>query len=170
MSEAPARRVLVALGANIAPRVNLPAALARLARAPGIELRAVSRVWRTIAVESAGPDFLNAAVALDTRLAPDRLREDVLRPIEVALGRVRTADRNAPRPIDLDLVVHGDLIDEDLGIPDPAIADHAHLALPLADIAPGWREPRSGLTLRELAQRFAAAPGVQLDSLMLTLP
>ena len=170
MSTPPPSRVLIALGANIAPRANLPEAIARLAACPDVRLLAVSRVWRTHAVGGPGPDFLNAAVALETRLDPDALRERVLRPLEAALGRVRTNDRNAPRPIDLDIAAHGALDDPARGIPDPSIADTPHLALPLADVAPDWREPRSGLRLDELAARFELAPGVQLDALRLPGP
>lgn len=170
MTAAPASRVLVVLGANMAPRAHLPEAVLRLAASPDVVLCAVSRVWRTPAVGAPGPDFLNAAVALDTSLGPEALRERVLRPIEAALGRVRGADRNAPRPIDLDIVVHGALVDTALGLPDPAIADQAHLALPLADVAPDWREPRTGRTLRDLAVRLAGAPGVRLEPLVLPAP
>lgn len=137
MSAPAPSRVLVALGANVEPRANLPEAVARLAAAPGVRLVAVSRVWRTRPVGGPGPDFLNAAVALETALDPDALRERVLRPIEASLGRVRGPDRNAPRPIDLDIAAVDALVDPARGIPDPEIPARAHLALPLADVAPG---------------------------------
>jgi len=170
MSAQAPQRVLIALGANVAPRANLPEAVARLAAAPDVRLIAVSRVWRTRAVGAPGPDYLNAAVALDTPLDPDALRERVLRPIEAALGRVRGPDRNAPRPIDLDIAAVGALLDPERGIPDPEIPARPHLALPLADIAPGWREPRTGLPLARLAARLAEEPGIALDPLDLPGP
>lgn len=165
MSERP-ERVLVSLGSNLDPRANLRAAIERLAAERDATLVAVSRVWRTAAVGPPAPDYLNAAVALDTSLGPRALIDRVLRPIEAALGRVRGADRFEPRPIDLDLAVYGALVDPTLPVPDPEIARHAHLALPLADLAPTWREPQTGLTLAELAARLGGAPGVRLEGMV----
>ena len=94
-------------------------------------------------------------------------RDDgVLRPLEAELGRVRGPDRNAPRPIDLDIAFAGDLVVRDpalgLEIPDPEIIARAHLALPLADLAPEAVHPLDGRTLGAIAAGFADAPGVRV--------
>ncbi len=85
-----------------------------------------------------------------------RLRS-VLRDIEASLGRVRTADKFAPRPIDLDIALFGQLVVDLEGspIPDPDLAPLPHVALPLADIAPEWILPATGETLAQIAARLA---------------
>ena len=159
------RRVLIALGSNIDPAANLPRAARRLAeRFPGL---AASRLYATAPVGAPGaPPFLNAAVAVVTALPPVELRDGVLRPLEAELGRVRGPDRNAPRPIDLDVAFAGDLVVRDpaadLEVPDPGIVAHAHLALPLADLAPDAVHPLDGRTLGAIAAGFTGAPGVRV--------
>lgn len=155
----------IVLGSNIDPARHLCRALELLAER--LELRAVSRVYESAAFGSPGaPPFLNAAVLAATDLPPARLKHEVLRPIERELGRVRGSDRNAPRSLDLDLALYGDLVLEDsaagLVLPDPEIARRAYLALPLAELAPEARHPVTGETLGALARRFAGAPGIRL--------
>ncbi len=157
--------VLITLGSNIDPGRNLGRAL-ELLRAR-LAVRAVSRVFESAAVGAAGaPPFLNAAVLVATDLPPRALKYRVLRPLEARLGRRRTADRNAPRTIDLDLALYGDLVLDDpedgLVLPDPQILTCAHVALPLADLAPDARHPVTGQTLAEIADRFADTPAVQV--------
>jgi 2-amino-4-hydroxy-6-hydroxymethyldihydropteridine diphosphokinase len=157
--------VFVALGSNIEPAVNLPRAARHLAeRFPGLT---ASRIYETAAVgPSTGPTFLNAAVRFVTALAPARLKHEVLRPLEAELGRVRTADRNAPRTIDLDIALYGGLILHDpvtgLDVPDADTLIRAHLALPLADLEPDRVHPLDGRTLGAIAADFADEPGVRV--------
>ena len=157
--------VLVVLGSNIDPAVNLPRAARRLAaRFPGL---AASRLYATEPVGAPGaPPFLNAAVAIVTALPLVELRDRVLRPLEAELGRVRGADRNAPRPIDLDIAFCGPRVVRDpetgIEVPDPEIVACAHLALPLADLAPDAVHPLDGRTLTAIAAVFEGAPGVRV--------
>jgi len=153
----------VVFGSNIDPEHNLPRALALLSERTRVT--ATSGVYRTRPVGRQDvPPFLNAAVALRTRLSPAELKFGLLRPIEAELGRVRSADRNAPRTIDLDLVLYGDRIVEEpaagLMLPDPDIASRAHVVLPLAELAPGLRHPVLGKTLRELAREVGRPAGI----------
>lgn len=110
--------------------------------------------------------FLNAAARIETSLSPRDLKFGVLRPLEEKLGRRRSADRYAPRPIDLDIAIFGSLVvdepDRGLVIPDPEIATCAHLALPLADLEPLFRHPVSGETLAQLAAAFADSDSIRL--------
>ena len=147
--------VLIAIGSNIERERNLPQAVMALRQYPGIHLRAVSPVYESLPVGTgiAQPSFFNAAALIETDMAPDALKETLLA-IEASLGRVRTADKNAPRPVDLDIALYGQHI---LGlngrrIPDPDIAIFPHIALPLADVAPEWVHPELGLTLAEIAK------------------
>lgn len=153
----------VVFGSNINPERNLPRALALLAERT--QVTATSGVYRTRPVGRQDvPPFLNAAVALRTRLSPAELKYGLLRPIESALGRVRTADRNAPRTIDLDLVLYGDRVIQEpaagLLLPDPEIENRAHVLLPLVELAPGMRHPVAGRTLRELALELGWPEGI----------
>ncbi len=106
------------------------------------------------------PDFLNAAVEIRARRSAAELKYGVFRELEWRLGRRRTADRNAPRPIDLDVALYGNCVveSEPLGlvIPDPEILTRAHVALPLADLAPERRHPVSGESLAANAERLRA--------------
>ena len=147
-------QALIALGSNIERTRNLPRALQLLRRDNRWRVLAESPIYETPAVGDAPqPDYFNAAVLLETGLSPADLRR-ALRRIEARLGRVRTADKFAPRTIDLDLVFVKDRqLNLDGGaLPDPDILDHPHLALPLADIAPDWVFPGVGLTLKQIAE------------------
>ncbi len=152
------RRALIALGSNIDPERNLPAAAARLAAHPDVEVLAASGVYESPPLGHPGdPCFHNAALAVVTSLGPVPLRGE-LRRLEAELGRVRSEDRYAPRPIDLDLVAYEGFAGLVGGgrIPDPEIERRAFLALPLAEISPEWTEPELGRSLEEIAASFDA--------------
>lgn len=166
MSDPEPHLVFLTLGSNIDPVKNLSRAAIELARS--FTLRGLSRVYRTEPVGAPGsPVFLNAAALIETGLAPAALKFDRLRPLEARLGRVRTADPNAPRTIDIDIALFGDLVVTDpergLEIPDPEIRERPHLALPLADLSPRTRLPTASLTLGELADRMAGATGIRVE-------
>ena len=148
-------RAVLSLGSNIDPERHLPMAFSRLRRQPGITVLAQSACYRSVPVGGTGPYFLNAAALIDTRLPPAELR-DLLRGIEAGMGRVRTADRNAPRPIDLDILLYEGFSGEVAGtrIPDPDLAGFAHLAVPAADVAPDWEYSGTGTVLKSIAAGF----------------
>jgi 2-amino-4-hydroxy-6-hydroxymethyldihydropteridine diphosphokinase len=145
-------RVVIALGSNIAPEDNLRKAVQRLAAR--VHLIAVSPVYETEPVgKTDQPNFLNAAVLIETEHGPAELKDQVLAEIEQELGRVRTTDKNAPRTIDLDITLYGDQVLDLSGrhIPDPDLLAYPHVAVPAADVAPTYRHPETGQTLREIA-------------------
>jgi 2-amino-4-hydroxy-6-hydroxymethyldihydropteridine diphosphokinase len=148
-------RALILLGSNINRHQNLPAAIHRLVDDPDLVVDRVSGVYESAAVGGQGeqPIFSNAAVAVWTDLTPAALRGR-LRSIETEMGRVRVADKFAPRPIDLDIALYDDLIAHVNGseIPDPDIERHAHVALPLAEIAPDAIHPMNGRSLRFIVE------------------
>jgi 2-amino-4-hydroxy-6-hydroxymethyldihydropteridine diphosphokinase len=132
-----ATRAYIGLGANLGDtRAALDAAFGALAALPQTTLRAASSLYRSAPIESAGADYLNAVVGLDTRLAPDALLAELLR-IERAHGRERPY-RNAPRTLDLDLLLYGARRIETptLTVPHPRLHERAFVLLPLAQIAP----------------------------------
>jgi GTP cyclohydrolase I len=147
-------RAVIGLGSNIDPERNIPMAFARLRHQPRLTIESQSRCYRSAAV-GGGPDFLNAAALVDTGLSPGALRE-VLRGIEAGMGRERNEDRNAPRTIDLDILLFEGFSGEVDGtrIPDPDLARHAHLAVPAADVAPEWEYPGTGTVLKTIAAAF----------------
>ena len=166
--EAPAdelNRAFVTLGSNIEPEANLAAAVRSLREQAEVEVVAVSPVYQTAPVGTLDQaDFLNAAVLLRTGLSAEALKAQVLAPIEVALGRVRTADKNAARTIDLDIALFNYEVSEaGRRIPDPDVLIYPHVALPLADIAPYYVHPESGETLAEIAERMTRTPAHRRD-------
>ena len=155
--------VLISLGSNIDKETNLPAAIARLAAQPGLTVLAISAVLETPAIGPDGsatdqPAYHNAALRARTTLSLPEVRA-LLRTIEADMGRVRGPDKFAPRPIDLDLAYYGDphLAVTTGGGELPLDGDalrHAHIALPLAEVAPDWVHPQTGATLAALAAAF----------------
>lgn len=120
-----------------------------------MRVAAVSQVWKTPAVGPAGPDFLNAALCVWSPFPPEVLKTEILRPIETRLGRRRTANKYAPRPIDLDiLMVDGQVY-------EMQVWEQAFLAVPLADLLPDYANPRTGETLAQAAARLSRGLAVE---------
>jgi 2-amino-4-hydroxy-6-hydroxymethyldihydropteridine diphosphokinase len=154
LSDQSAVSVLLSLGSNIEPAYHLPAACRLLAERLGVV--GASQVFETAPVGVGEPFlFLNAAIEVHADMTPRELKFEVLRPLERRLGRIRTADRNAPRTIDVDISLFGQRILRDteagIEIPDPEILTSAHVAIPLADLAPERIHPVTGQRLREIA-------------------
>lgn len=144
MTPAP-ERVFIGLGANLGDaRGTLAAAITALGAVEGVEVVAASSMWRSAPLEASGPDFVNAVVEIRTTLEPGPLL-DVLLDLESAFGRERPF-RNAPRTLDLDLLLYGErLVDEPgLVVPHPRLHERAFVLRPLAELAPGLRHPRLG--------------------------
>lgn len=133
-----ATRAFIGLGSNMDdPCAQLDRALAALSTTPGVVLRDVSSYYRTAPWgETQQPDFLNAVAIVDTTLTPEALLEE-LRRIENASGR-RRARRWGPRTLDLDLLIHGDVVrdTEHLQLPHPRMHERAFVLAPLAELAP----------------------------------
>lgn len=144
MTPAP-ERVFIGLGANLGDaRGTLAAAITALGAVEGVEVVAASSMWRSAPLEASGPEFVNAVVEIRTTLEPRSLL-DVLLDLESAFGRERPF-RNAPRSLDLDLLLYGErLVDEPgLVVPHPRLHERAFVLRPLAELAPGLRHPRLG--------------------------
>ena len=127
----------VALGANLGEAAAVvTSAIDALNRLPDTRLEARSHLYRSAPVDAQGPDFINAVAAVSTRLtAPDLLL--ALQQLEQRAGRERPY-RNAPRTLDLDLLLYGDArIDSpSLTVPHPRMMERAFVLIPLAEIAP----------------------------------
>ncbi|MBN2886970.1 MAG: 2-amino-4-hydroxy-6-hydroxymethyldihydropteridine diphosphokinase [Chromatiaceae bacterium] len=145
----------LALGSNIEPVARLRAALAALKRLPESRLLKVSRWYRTRpwGIEDQ-PEFINLAVTLATRLEPLALLAET-QAIERALGRTR-GQRNGPRTIDLDILLHGEqtLDMPELRLPHPALTWRDFMLIPLIEIAPDVVHPERGRPLAELVDEI----------------
>ncbi len=112
----------ISVGSNIHPEQNIPTALNALSQS--VRVTACSTFYETKPIGPVGqPDYANGIWQIETTLAPDTIKSTLLLPIETQLGRMRGADKYAPRPIDLDLVLYDDLrIENDcLKLPHPDI-------------------------------------------------
>ena len=150
----PRSRAYLSLGSNLEPEANLAAAVAALRARFGEVV--VSPVYRSPADGFAGPDFLNAIVAVDSDIHPFALDEWV-HALEEAHGRdARDADYSN-RPLDIDIIYFGELVLDgpgDFQLPRPEL-HHAFVLKPLADLAPEFVDPIRNKTL---AQLWAAHP------------
>lgn len=129
----------VALGANLGDAVAaVRAAFDALAGLPQTTLVRQSSLYRSAPVDATGPDFINAVAELRTRL-PAAALLSALQAIEQDAGRVRPY-RNAPRTLDLDLLLYGDerIATAALTVPHPRMGERAFVLVPLAEIAPQW--------------------------------
>jgi 2-amino-4-hydroxy-6-hydroxymethyldihydropteridine diphosphokinase len=153
----------VALGANLGnPIVTVKAAIAALDSIADTTCVAVSALYRTAPVGlQHQPDFINAVAALETSLAPDALLEQLFA-IESRFGRQRSV-RNAPRTLDLDLLLHGAavLATPTLTLPHPRMHERAFVLAPLAEIAPLLTLPGRG----RLAELLSACAGQHIQKL-----
>lgn len=141
-----AHRVFIGLGSNLAePQAQLACALAALDALPGCQVLARSSFYRSAPVGYLDqPDFINAVAELATDLAPRPLL-DALLGVERQQGRTREF-ANAPRTLDLDLLLYGDLVLDEpgLSVPHPQMTQRAFVLLPLLEIAPQIPIPGAG--------------------------
>ena len=159
--------ILIGIGGNLdslqfgPPLDTLAAAMVAL-EAEGIRIATRSAWYRTEPVpRSDQPWFVNAVASLITSLAARDLLA-VMQVVEGQFGRVR-GKRNAPRVLDLDLLDYqGQVIDTaSLALPHPRLHQRRFVLVPLAEIAPDWRHPLSGLTAEQVLSRLAANQPVE---------
>ncbi|HEY9691531.1 MAG TPA: 2-amino-4-hydroxy-6-hydroxymethyldihydropteridine diphosphokinase [Oculatellaceae cyanobacterium] len=147
------KRCAIALGSNLGDsNAILKSVLFTIANTPGINLISQSSFYQTVPIGAPQPDYLNACAILEVNLKPDELLKKLLN-IEHKFGRVRTEHWGA-RTLDLDILLFDDLILDTptLQIPHPRMWERGFVLVPLAEIAPNWIEPKSGMAIAELLQ------------------
>jgi 2-amino-4-hydroxy-6-hydroxymethyldihydropteridine diphosphokinase len=158
-------RVFVAAGSNIEPEKNLAQAARAMAQAfPDVRF---SPWYRNKAVGFEGDDFINFVAGFTTELSVHDVVKR-LREIETACGRPREAPKWAPRSMDLDILLYGDLVHEEPGLklPRPDLVKRPFMLGPMADLAPEVAHPTLHVTIGELWQQFdqAAHPMTRVPS------
>ena len=159
----------VGVGSNIEPDRNVPAGLADLRHRLGSLV--CSTVYETEAVGFDGPAFYNLVVRLDRPPALEALAAE-LRAVEAAFGRGAEAEqRRGSRALDLDLLVYGDRVaTEPMPLPRPDVRRYAFVLKPLAELAPEFPEPGSGVPFAELWAAFPAERTTPMRPVALELP
>ena len=135
----------IGIGANLGDaRANVADAIARLARLPGATLLDASPSYRTAPIDSSGDDYINAVARISTSLPAEELLL-ALHAIEAQHGRERPY-RNAPRTLDLDLLLYGEeqIASATLNVPHPRLTERAFVLVPLLSLAPAIRVPGKG--------------------------
>lgn len=152
-------RIYLSVASNIEPEANIFQAMTDLTK--NCQLMALSRCFVTDAIPAPDqpptkdlPYFINCVALIETDFEAEAFKFEVLRPLEAKLGRVRTADKYAPRPMDLDILLFNDAVidQENLTIPDPDIKKRWFLAQGILDITPDLQWPETEKNLMAIAQ------------------
>lgn len=146
--------VYVAVGSNIDPQANLKMALTALKRRIGPFT--TSRAYRNASQGFEGPEFINLVIGFETELTLTEVLS-VLQAVEALCGRPRKAPRFAPRTLDLDLLLYGDMVcaTPAVTLPRPDLVKRAYMLGPLAEIAPGRMHPTLKQSIGDLWKEFA---------------
>ena len=129
--------VFIGVGSNIEPERNITDALLRLSK--HVDITGISSFYKTVPLlRESQNDYLNGVWQISTSIPPRELKFGVLRTIEKELHRNRGTDKYAPRTIDLDILLYGDMViqEGDLTIPDPDICKRSFIAFPLSELNP----------------------------------
>ena len=166
--------IYISLGSNIEPESNL--AHARNALLAWLDDGRMSPVYQSAPVGMSGADFLNAVVVGSTTQSLPKVLDKLLE-IELARGRVRTANKFSDRTLDLDLLLYSDVICDPessaktVVLPHPEIVEQAYVLQPLTDLAAELVHPGFGSTLSELCQTLKTASPEKFQTLTkVTLP
>jgi 2-amino-4-hydroxy-6-hydroxymethyldihydropteridine diphosphokinase len=151
------------LGSNVGDRAGHLRAAIELLRERGMEVEAVSSAYETEPVGEVldQPDFLNAAIRIRTELEPEALL-DLCKEVEAARGRALDAPRHSPRPLDVDLLLLGDLelSTDRLTLPHPEVASRRFVLVPLLEMAPDLTLP-DGTPLADALTTLGPGQGVR---------
>ena len=145
---------IILIGSNLHPQENIKNCLLLLM--DRVIVADSSQIWKTRSFGSEGPDFLNLAVKVNTDLNEKHLKAIILRKIENKLGRVRLPDKNAPRTIDMDIVIFNNRV------LDNELWEKIYIALPVSELVPNLLEPISKKKLMEIAIELKSSGQAEL--------
>ena len=157
------KRAFIGLGANLGERAAaLRRALSSLRATSGVGQVECSDFYETEPHGPPQPRYLNAVASLTTTLGARDLL-DLLLALERREGRKRGPERNAPRTLDLDLLLYGEqeISEPGLEVPHPRLHERAFVLVPLCDIAPGVRHPTLGRSMSDLLEDAPGRSGVR---------
>jgi 2-amino-4-hydroxy-6-hydroxymethyldihydropteridine diphosphokinase len=166
-------RVVFDLGSNIDREASLANALERLSE--HFELRRCSSVYCSVPVGMANqPDYYNISLEVEARQSPEEIRT-LLRGIEDAMGRNRAVPKYGPRNIDIDILLYGELVDEERQLPHPQTSEQLFVVMPLAELYPEEKHPVTGQTWAELRRQLLRGrspqdSGIKLQGPLESLP
>ena len=146
-------RVYVSIGSNIDREKSIRDAVRALQELYGALL--LSKVYESAAQGFSGDNFYNLVAAFDTGESVEQVKKNLAH-IETRCGRKRETNRFSARTLDLDLLLYDNVIrhDDHVDLPHPDIGQYAFVLKPLAEIAPNWRHPETGLSSAQMWQRF----------------
>ena len=160
--------VVISLGANLgSPETQLARARDAISELAGCRCVAQSSLYRTEPVDVSADNehlsFLNAIVVIETSRSPEELM-DALSDLERREGRMRGEQANAPRTLDLDMILAGEHVIESAGltVPHPRWRSRRFVLQPLAEIGPDLRDPVTGRSVSDLLSELPERPGVEL--------
>jgi 2-amino-4-hydroxy-6-hydroxymethyldihydropteridine diphosphokinase len=143
-----ANQVCILVGSNIDPVLNCRSAVQELSRS--MEIQRTSSIWETEAIGSSGENFINFALLVKTKNNLESLKAATLKPLEDKLGRVRSLNKNAPRTMDLDIVLFNSIV------VDPKMWEQYFIALPVSELFPKIVDIKTGKSLPEIARELMA--------------
>jgi len=156
----------LSLGSNLGDRLaHLQSAREGIAKIPGVERVEQADVYETAPVgvrpEYAALTYLNTVLIVSATTSPNAMSA-AIHAIETEMGRIRTEDRFAPRPIDIDILYAGDELSEDdaLTLPHPRWAERRFVVQPLADVRPDMRFPGDLRTVSDVLNALPTEPVV----------
>lgn len=146
-------KVYLGLGSNESPEINLRLAIAELRRR--YEALEISTVYRSTAVGFDGEDFLNLVVGLTSKDSPLTICGEI-ELIHNLAGRVRGSDKWESRPLDIDLLLYNDLIEDTkpVRVPRADLLQYSFVLRPMSELAPDLCHPVTGETMLEHWQKF----------------
>lgn len=150
-------RAFIAVGSNIEPAENIKKAVNLLSQQ--VQITGLSTVYKTIAIgRPEQPSYYNCVLKVVTQIPPKKLKFQVLRKIEAALGRRRSSDKFAPRTIDLDLIVYDNIVAKIGGmvLPDSQITERPFLAFCLYELEPTLVLPGINLSIADVCSKMSA--------------
>lgn len=148
------------LGSNIQPEVNLVDAIHLLSEYG--EVRYISQAWESKSVGAPGPNFINTCALFMSTFTQAKLKEQVIRPIETKLGRVRSENKYIPRTIDIDIILFDDQPYSD------KFWEDVFVIVPLAEIYPEYKNPKTSESISETAMRLRQKVWIEARSEILS--